>query len=279
MRKRKKEYLTAMAAWAEARNRLLAEGTFSPEYCDYVQEYIMSASSTLDYQINRAAFWSAVAGVGTLVPSAFFPLDAPGGYNAEHADRVAWLAANSGAFITAWVVQIVSMLALSGVFAGVAWQISGKHPLRAIVAATVTLISIVVFIIPKFMAVWTMPLLAKAVSTGAVGSDMAQQLLPILNVSMPFSLFTSFDYLGFWLYAVFALLVARPLLQFPLSAKIAGFALGAFGILYHGVVIAVLTGAIGQADIETYAMSVAGLLLIVVIAMGIYFRGAMASKS
>jgi hypothetical protein len=257
----------------------LAEGTFSPEYFDYVWEYIMSASSTLDHQINRAGFWSAVAGVVTLVPSAFFPLDAPGGYDAEHADRVAWLAANSGAFITAWVVQIVSMLALSGVLAGIAWQISGKHPLRAIVAATVTLISIVAFIIPKFMAVWSVPLLAGAVSTGAVGSDMAQQFLPILNVSMPFSLFTSFDYLGFWLYAVFALLVARPLLQFSLSAKIAGFALGAFGILYHGVVIAVLTGVIGQADIETYAMRVAGLLLIVVIAMGIYFKGAMASKS
>lgn len=235
----------------------------------------MSASGTLDHQINRAAFWSAVAVVGTLVPAAFFPLDAPGGYDAKHADRVAWLAANSGAFITAWVVQIVSMLALSGVFAGVAWVISGKHPLRAIVAATVTLISIVAFIVPKFIAVWTMPLLASAISAGAVGSEMAAQLLPMLNVSVPFSLFTAFDYLGFWLYAVFALLVARPLLQFPLSAKIAGYTLGAFGILYHGVVIAVWAGVIGQADIVTYAMSVAGLLLIVVVAMGIYFKGAM----
>jgi hypothetical protein len=65
----------------------------------------MNATTTLDYQINKAGLWSAIAGIGVGVLSAFFPLDAPGGYSAEHADRVAWLSANSGTFISAWIVQ------------------------------------------------------------------------------------------------------------------------------------------------------------------------------
>jgi hypothetical protein len=48
----------------------------------------------------------------------FFPLDALGAYTAEHADRVAWLSANSATFIAGWVNQIVSMLVLSGVWCG-----------------------------------------------------------------------------------------------------------------------------------------------------------------
>jgi hypothetical protein len=173
----------------------------------------MSVSSTLDHQINQAAFWSAAIALGTGVVAFFLPLDAPGGYEATTSERVAWLAANSGSFIIGWINQIVAMISLSGVFAGIAWQIAGTHPLRAILAATLVAISMVVFFIPKFIAVWTIPMLAEAIATGSAVSDMAETLLPILNVTVPFSLYTSFDYLGFWLYSLFALLVGRPLLR------------------------------------------------------------------
>jgi hypothetical protein len=162
----------------------------------------MSVSSTLDHQINQAAFWSAAIALGTGVVAFFLPLDAPGGYEATTSERVAWLAANSGSFIIGWINQIVAMISLSGVFAGIAWQIAGTHPLRAILAATLVAISMVVFFIPKFIAVWTIPMLAEAIATGSAVSDMAETLLPILNVTVPFSLYTSF-----------ALLVARPLLR------------------------------------------------------------------
>lgn len=181
----------------------------------------MITTPSLDYQINRLGFWSAIVAIATGVVAMFLPLDAPGGYTAEHADRVAWLSANRGSFIAGWINQIVAMLSLSGVFFGVAWQVAGKNPLRAIVAAMVVLMSVVAFIIPKFMAVWTIPLLADTISTGAVGAELAEPLLRLLNVSIPFSLYTSFDYLGFWLYAVFGLLVAGPLYGQAMSAKIA----------------------------------------------------------
>jgi hypothetical protein len=118
---------------------------------------------------------------------------------------------------------------------------------------------------------------AIAAGSGSAASDMAQGLLPILNVSVPFSLYTSFDYLGFWLYSLVALLVARPLIQFSLSAKIAGITLGVFGILYNGIVIAILAGVIARTQIEAYIMSTAGLLLIVTVATLFLFKGGVAS--
>ena len=237
----------------------------------------MSVSSPLGRQINQAAFWSAAIALVTAAVQFFFPLDAPGGYEATVSERVAWLTANSGPFMIGWINQIVAMLSLSGIFAGIAWRIAGTHPLRAILAATLVAISVVAFLIPKYIAVWTIPMLAEAIATGSAASGMAQTLLPILNVSIPFSLYTSFDYLGFWLYSLVALLVARPLIQFSLSAKIVGITLGVFGILYNGIVIAILAGVIARTQIEAYIMSTAGLLLIVTVATLFLFKGAVAS--
>jgi hypothetical protein len=234
-------------------------------------------TTTLDYQISRLGFWSAIVAIATGVVAMFLPLDAPGGYTAEHADRVVWLSANRGPFIAGWINQIVAMLSLSGVFFGVAWQVAGKKPLRAIVAAMVVLMSVMAFIIPKFMAVWTIPILADTISTGAVGAELAEPLLRLLNVSIPFSLYTSFDYLGFWLYAVFGLLVAGPLYGQAMSAKIAAVALGVFGIVYHGMLVALLVGVIAPVDINTYFLGPAMLLLILILAMIFNFKAALAS--
>ncbi|MFK7731380.1 MAG: hypothetical protein AB8B48_07135, partial [Pseudomonadales bacterium] len=209
----------------------------------------MNYSTVLDSQIGRFGFWSAIVAIATTVVSALLPLDAPAGYSAEHAERVAWLSANRGAFIAGWLNQIAAMLSLSGVFFAIAWQIAAKNPLRAILAAMVILMSVMAFIIVKFMAVWTIPLLADSITAGAVGADMADTLLQILNVSIPFSLYTSFDWLGFWLYAVFALLVAGPLwieskVEGGAAAlKVAAATLAIFGIVYHAMLAALLMGA------------------------------------
>lgn len=227
---------------------------------------------TLDLQINRLGFWSAVVAIITAVITFFIPLDVPDGYTAEHADRVAWLNANSGTFILGWINQIVAMLSLSGVFFGMASQIATRNPLRAILAAMVVLISVIAFIIPKFIAVWTIPMLAQVISNGAVGAEMADPLLWLLNVSIPFSLYTSFDYLGFWLYAVFGLLVAGPLYGGNMSAKIAAVTIGLFGLVYHGLLATLLLGAITPPDIESSFLGASGLLLIVVVAMMVSFR-------
>ncbi|MFT5047990.1 MAG: hypothetical protein ACI8UP_004990 [Porticoccaceae bacterium] len=227
---------------------------------------------TLDKQIDRFGLWSAVVLVAAIIISLFIPLDVPGGYGAEHADRVEWLTENRGLFILGWINQIVAMLSLSAVFFGIAWHITEKNPLRAILAALAILLSVVAFIIPKFIAVWTIPQLATAAATGAVGADMANQLLVILNVSIPFSLYTSFDYLGFWLYAVFGLLVAGPLYNEDMSSKVAAVTAGLFGIAFHGLLAALLLGVLQSPEIEASFSWVFILLIILVVAMLLRFR-------
>jgi hypothetical protein len=53
----------------------------------------------LDEQLNRFGLWSAAFFIATLAISLFLPLDVPGGYGAENADRVEWLNENRGMFI------------------------------------------------------------------------------------------------------------------------------------------------------------------------------------
>lgn len=228
--------------------------------------------TTLDEQLNRFGRWSAIVLIATAIISLFLPLDVPSGYGAEHAERVEWLSENRGMFILGWINQIAAMLSLSGVFFGVAWHIAKKNPLRAMLAALAILLSVVAFIVPKFIAVWTIPQLATAVATGAVGADMANQLLVLLNVSIPFSLYTSFDYMGFWLYAVFGLLVAGPLYSDDMSSKVAAVTAGLFGVAFHGVLAALLFGALQSPDIEGPFSGVFILLLVLVVAMLFRFR-------
>ena len=234
----------------------------------------MTTALTLGLQMNRFGFWSAVIAIMTGMISFFLPLDAPKGYTAEHADRVAWLTANRDLFILGWLNQIAAMFSLSGVFFAIAWHIAVKNPLRAALAAMVVLLSVVAFIVPKFMAIWTIPQLADVITNNAVGAELADPLLTLLNVSVPFSLYTSFDYLGFWLYGVFSLLVAGPLYGDKTSAKIAAITLGMFGIIYHGLLASLLLGSIAPPDIESSFLVAAGLLLVAVVVMGFNFWSA-----
>lgn len=226
----------------------------------------------LDGQINRFGVWSAVVAIVTIVISLFLPLDVPGGYSALQADRVDWLIHNRSLFIVGWINQIIAMFSLSGVFFAIAWRIIGANPLRAMIAAMVVAFSVMAFIIPKFIAVWTIPLLADAIANPAAGHELAAPLLQLLNVSVPFSLYTSFDYLGFWLYALFGLLVAVPLYQEGVSTKIAALGFGLFGLIYHLALVALLVGALSVADIEGWFVGIAGLLIVPVVAALFVFR-------
>lgn len=238
----------------------------------------MSTWSTLDQQINRAAFWAAVIFLATGVIQFFLPLDVPDGLEASTSERVAWLTANASSFILGWLNQIASMITLSGVFLAIAWRIAPTHPLHSILAATFTALASMAFFINKFMAIWTIPRLADAIATKSPASEVALVLLPILNVSYPFSLFTSLDYLGFWLYSISALLVVRPLLSGPSAAKAVGVALGLFGLMYHGLVFAILAGVMAVEGVEAFVASLFLPLLVVMIAGLSLFRQASLSS-
>ena len=238
----------------------------------------MDIFSSLDNRINKLGFWSVFVVIVTAIISLYLPLDAPNGYAVEHADRVAWLSNNRELFIAGWVNQIVAMLSLSGAFFAIVWRVGSTSPLIAMIAAMVVLMSVMAFIIPKFIAVWTIPILADTISTAASGTELADLLLRILNVSVPFSLYTSFDYLGFWLYSLFALLVAKPLFSSSLATKLASVALGLFGVIYQFMLVALWAAEIATVDIEASFIGISLLLIIAIIAMGFEFKKTSSSE-
>ena len=156
----------------------------------------MNTTTLISNQINRLGFICCVGVLITAVLALFLPLDISQGYTADHADRAAWLANNRGAFILGWTNQILAMLTLSGIFLGIAWKMGKVYTLRAIIAAAIVFISVIVFLIPKFIAVWTIPLLADHIATAPFDTTLANTLLLLLNVSVPYSLFTAFCWMA-----------------------------------------------------------------------------------
>jgi hypothetical protein len=78
--------------------------------------------------------------------------------------------------------------------------------------------------------------------------------------------------MGFWLYAVFGLLVAGPLYDDNISSKVAAASAGLFGVAFHGLLAALLLGALASPDIEAPFLGVFILLLLLVVAMLLRFR-------
>lgn len=223
----------------------------------------------LDQSVNKATFRAAVILIVAGVLSLFFPLDAPAG---SYADRMLWFSSNLSAFVTGWLVQIIAMLSLAGVFAGVTWHVREASPIAAFIAGVAVLLSVAAFLVTKFTALWAFPQMVAAAATVSADSAIAELIMQIMHPTVTFSMFSTFDYLGFWMYAVFALLVARPLLQLSVSAKVAAVGLGLFGVLYHLLIIGVMYGSVATADIVPYVELLGLLLFIAVISLAVYFR-------
>ena len=223
-------------------------------------------SESFDHRVSRFGFWCSLICIVTAIVAAFLPLDVPEGYSATHTERLQWLTENRDAFVAAWVNQIVAMFSLSGLFLALCWRGRLKGPLSALLAAGAVAMATMAFVIPKFMAVWTIPLLANAEATGGTGAAMAAVLLPLLNVSVPFSLYTSFDYMGFWLYALFAVLTMRSLYGSETLSKVTAILVGLFGVGFHVALACLLLGVIQAPDIESsFGLSFIPLLVLILI--------------
>ena len=229
----------------------------------------MSNRKDLDDTINKLGLRAAILVVVFGGVSGFFPLDAPQG---EFGDRMLWYSHNLTAFTLGWAVQMIAMLILSGFFATIAWTARSSHPISSFLAGSALLISVMCFLIPKFIAIWSIPQMVEASTHMSHDAELAGQLFQLLHPSLSFSLFTSFDYLGFWMYAIFALFLVAPLYRLSTDAKIAAAIFGLFGVLYHALLLGVMFGGISPEEIGNYANMLFLLLLIPVIAMGLYFR-------
>ncbi|MCH1554818.1 MAG: hypothetical protein L7T26_01200 [Pseudomonadales bacterium] len=230
-------------------------------------------AASFDREVSRFGLWCAALCIVTAIIAALLPLDVPEGYSAAHAERLQWLTVNRDAFVAAWVNQIVAMLSLSGLFLVLCWRGRLNDSLNALLASGAVAMATMAFVIPKFIAIWTIPLLANAAATGGAGAEMAAVLLPLLNVSIPFSLYTSFDYLGFWLYALFAVLMMKPLYGNDWLSKLIAILVGLFGIGFHAALACLLLGVIQAPDIEiSFGLSFIPLLPLILILAVTFWR-------
>lgn len=230
----------------------------------------MSTTNQLDSQINQATYLSAIVLFLFTAVSMFGVYDAPAGSTA--AEKVAWLNENNGAFVLSWVTQIVQVFTLATVFAAICWKVFSINPLAAVSGGIVLMLGTMAILITKGTELWVVPLAAQDLAAGSSGQEPGHTLLSINSQSYPYSLTTYFDYLGLWLWSLFGLLVARPLLQFSISAKVAAISLGLFGIIYPVFYGFVVTGAIPQEEIMNYSTFML-LAWVGAFAMGIYCRG------
>ncbi|UZP73414.1 hypothetical protein E0F26_01095 [Candidatus Paraluminiphilus aquimaris] len=233
----------------------------------------ITVDASFDRSLNQFGFVTVILCILTGFSAALLPLDAPAGANATDTERLAWLAENMGSFVAGWVNQIIAMLSLSGFFLAIALRARHVAPLRVILAVGAVAMATMAFAIPKFMAIWTIPMLTEASVTGGSGSEMAETLLPLLNVSIPFSLYTSFDYLGFWLYALFAVLMMGAVDRIDKLSTITAASLGLFGLGFHVALMLLLTGVIGAADIEmVFGITFIPLLFLLLVMLAIFRR-------
>lgn len=201
----------------------------------------------LSPQINKIGFYGVIAILVTTILSLIFPLAAPA---PNQNDAIQWLMNDMGSYVFGWINQIFAMLAFSVVFAVAAWQVFEDSPIAAIISWAFTLMATMAFFIVKFINVWAVPMMAKALASGAAESATAETFLTTHAPSIAFGLGPSLDYLGFVLYAVAGLLIWRSLYKKSTSAKVAGIGLLLFGILYFLVIFAPYFSLLGQADIE-----------------------------
>ena len=231
----------------------------------------MHSTDLLDSHINRAAYRTAIWVLVITVISLFFTYDAPAG--SSLADKVIWLTNNNGQFLAGWIVQIFLMFTLSFVFIAACWTAYKTHPLGAALGLFAVLLAVMAYLLNKFTEIWTVTLAAQAIASGLDGRDTAATLLSTNSQSYPYSYTQTLDYLGFWLYGLFGLCVARALFKLSLSAKIAAVSFGVYGLIFPVFYLMAVFGAIPQAEIVTDLSTIVLLLWVGVIAMGFYYRG------
>lgn len=226
-------------------------------------------SPNISSQINSIAFKATVIALAFVIVSLFLPLGSPGATQEEAAE---WLINDLTPYMAGWIVQIILMFCTTTIFVGAAWQIYSTNPLRSMVLWSLTGVSFIAFSITKFIAVWSVPLSARALAAGSETRDSAEAFLLSTNPSVTFALAPALDFLGFLIYGVMGLMLFRPLVRLSTSAKIAAVSLFVYGIIICLILFVGVTAIISQSDIWGYADSSSFIFLIAIVALLIRFK-------
>jgi hypothetical protein len=228
------------------------------------------ATRTISQQINSIAFKAAVILLIGTIPAFLLPLEAP---TPTQEDSAQWLMNDLNGYMMGWILQIILMMACTGVFVGAAWQIYSTNPVRSVLVWSLAALSFVVFIIAKFIMVWAVPLMARSLAAGSAERDTAEAFLTAANPSVSFGLVPTLDYLGFLVYGIISIMLFRPLLRLSASAKVAAVSLLIYGVCTCLALGAAVTAIISQGDTALYVESPAVFFLVAVIALLVRFNG------
>lgn len=224
---------------------------------------------TISTQINSVAFKATIVAILLGIVSLFLPLGSPGATQEEAAE---WLINDLTAYMAGWIVQIILMFCTTTIFVGAAWQIYLTNPLRSILLWSLTGVSFIAFSITKFIAVWSVPLSARALAAGSDTRDSAEAFLLATNPSTSFGLAPSLDFLGFLIYGIMGIILFRPLLRLSTSAKVAAVSLFVYGIIICLILGVAVTAIISQSDIWGYADSSSFIFIVAIVALLIRFK-------
>ena len=227
------------------------------------------ATSNISSQINSVAFKATVIVIVLGIVSLFLPLGAPGATQEEAAE---WLINDLTLYMVGWINQLILMFCTTTIFVGAAWQFYSTNPVRTILLWSMTGMSFVAFIIPKFIALWSVPLSARALAAGSETRDSAEAFLLSTNPSVAFGLAPTLDFLGFVIYGVMGFILFRPLARLSTSAKVAAYTLLVYGIVICLILVVSITALISQGDIWEYADSSSFIFIVAVVALLIRFK-------
>jgi hypothetical protein len=226
-------------------------------------------TSNISSQINSVSFKATVIVIVLGIVSLFLPLGAPGATQAEASE---WLINDLTLYMVGWINQLILMFCTTTIFVGAAWQIYSTNPLRSILLWLMTGMSFVAFIIPKFIAVWSVPLSARALAAGSEARESAEVFLLATNPSVAFGLAPTLDFLGFVIYGVMGFILFRPLARLSTSAKVAAVTLLIYGVIICLILGVAVTAIISQSEIWEYADSSSFIFIIAVVALMIRFK-------
>ena len=224
----------------------------------------------LSLHINSIGFNAVIVIIFTAIISFFLPLDAPAPSQEESAQ---WLMTKGTPYLFGWFNQVVAMIASSIVLAVAAWQIFPAAPLRAGLVWIMAFSATIIFLLTKFLSLWGIPLMAKAIASASTDAESAKILLQALSPSGGFGLNPTLDFLGFWLYGLCGLFLFLPLFRLTLSAKIAAIALLIYGIGIHLVFVAGQIDILAHTEITGAVLAVSLLLVVACLALMFHFGG------
>jgi hypothetical protein len=214
--------------------------------------------------------WTTGATLALSLALLVLPVTPPPG---AASDQLAWLRDHRVLHVLSWGTQMAWVCCFAGVMLGASLHAFRFGAGPAVLGVAAGILATGAFLTEKFIRLWALTLMARTVAGDGTSTmaDVAARQFLIWEGGPPFVFVETLDYLGFWLYALFGLLLARPLWRARGPARVAGACFALYGVAYHALLLGSLFGPDPTLG-ERHIMNVGGLLAVAAVALLVSFR-------